>query len=457
MFHVLLSFAPLLFKTNLIGVYWWIEFWHFLLVILATYFLTKKFFQKDSLSFFSAILSGLIFESSVIYSSLFLIPQTLTSLLGVLILINIKESEVHLKGWRILASPFLILSFITLFLMHFILGPIIIGVILFYIIFITKVVSEEKIKYLVWAAFFSLVLSVLSNLTKGVVLTDREEARYLLISLKEKSLLFSDWYSVIFPLVLSLGAFLINKYGSKTQKIFLALGIFLFAISFLPISYFLKFFTFGRYFITIIISVSFYYLLIRIPLIFSLIASFWIVLSFVVVFYLNIFTYKEPLYFQGYHTHISKNEITAANWLIGQPHSEAFIISDPATQYILEGVSGVNSQGGAFMSTQTRQTLINVNELVNSLDNAQSGEIRSRLLSIKDELSKDERKRKKTFYIVGGRYFTWQKLTKEEKLGSYYNIWRPQKIDKLDFPKINYLSQNFKVLFQNDELVVLEI
>lgn len=109
------------------GVYWWIEYWHYLLTILATYFLTQKIFRKKELSLFSAVASGLIYESSIVYSNLFLIPQTLAAVLGILLLgeiINNSDyTEIQIPIIRsIIKSVPVIISLATIFFLHFVIG-----------------------------------------------------------------------------------------------------------------------------------------------------------------------------------------------------------------------------------------------------------------------------------------------------------------------------------------------
>ncbi|MDO8504129.1 MAG: hypothetical protein Q7S60_05625 [bacterium] len=68
LFHTLLSLPELLLKSHLIGLYWWLEYWHYLLSSIVVYVATVNFLGNKKVAFLSALISSLVFESSIVYS-----------------------------------------------------------------------------------------------------------------------------------------------------------------------------------------------------------------------------------------------------------------------------------------------------------------------------------------------------------------------------------------------------
>jgi len=171
-----------------------------------------------------------------------------------------------------------------------------------------------------------------------------------------------------------------------------------------------------------------------------------------ITFYKNQLVYKEPLNFKSYETQISYSEIQVGNWLALQnKDGKAFLISDPATQYILEAVSGVNSQGGDYMNLKTRNTLESINGYYDS------NIIKNKLSGIKDAIA-IKQNTQRTFFVVGGRYFAWQRLPNGQKDSTFYNIWSPKELTEADKTYIDYYKRvGLKVVFSNKEIVIFSL
>ncbi len=449
LFQTLLSLPKILFKTNLVGVYWWIEYWHYLITTLVVYSVTKFFFKDRWIAFISGLISSLIFESSIVYSTLFLIPQTFTAVLAVGAIPSLVKTyeEDRLLVYQIIS--FVIIG-IFLVISHFIIGGAAVLALLAYLILLSKKLSRKASLALFGISILALLGSIGFGFSNDMVLTDREEAAHFTLSLREKLEPFFNWYSFSLPILLPFGAYAIYKENkSKSLNLLPILAILVLAISVAPFSYFLKFYVLGRYFVHILMVAGLAYLLRNTNRIQSTIFGLWFVLAFFAVFYFNQLAYTSYLYYQGRYSHISQTELKTASWLSRKYDKDStLIISDPSTQYILEGLSGVNSQGGAYTTLETRKILADVNNLTNT------EEIRQKLLTIKDNNLPTQ----KRLLILSGRYFSWQAFPEDRKQSFFYNIWTPREVDMSNYSLINSLSSdpNFNIVYQNSELVIFE-
>lgn len=442
-FHTLLSLPRVIFQTDLIGVYWWLEYWYFLFTIIAVFTLTKKLITQTEIALAAAFLSGLVFESRVVYSPFFLLPQTLAALITIFLLANLPKSSFKL----------LLLTIVLTLTMHFIIGALAILLIILIYYLNSPKVTPKLLNRLIFISTFLFIFSLGLNLVGQLTLTSREEAAYFNLSLPTKLNLLADWYSLTLPIFAALTYYFSIKTYFKGPKLTLIIALITTAISLLPVSYFLKFFVLSRYFVIIVITLGIYSVVNNLNFIKRIMALAMTSLVFLLVFYFNQQTYKDPLYFEGRYSHFSLSELKAALWLQDNFDQNTLLISDPSTQYIFEAISGLNTPGGAYMNLTNRQTL---SQIANFSD---INQIKYNLSLIDDRLPQERQGIKRVLLVIGGRYLAWQKLPEEWKASYYYNIWRPHKIEITDLSYLNFLTSdpNFKLLYQNDELAILEI
>lgn len=440
-FSILLSLPKAVFERSLLGIYWWLGYWHYFLTAIASFLIAERVFRNRALSVMAAIFSSLVFESVVAYTSLFLIPQTLVALLSMFVFWEIKEQG----KWMILFSSILII------LMHYVLGPL--ALFCIFTLYLLPKATFLTPKLLNIAIFFStivLLASLGAHFIGNWQTLSVEEASHFNFSIAQKWNLLNDWYGFlgIFGLI---GYFRILKNKDYTSKIILVFALILLAISLAPLSYFLKFYVLAHYFITLVLVSGLSVFILNLPRVLKIVSLSFITFCLLIVFYKNQLGYKYPLHFDNYSTQVSYGEIEAGKW-IGENEKNAMIISDPSLQYILEATSGVNSQGGVYMDTRTRQILSSISY---SMDTSY---VRNKLLNIKDLLP-SEQKNKKTLFVVGGRYFAWQTLPQNEKMSSFYNIWSPQKLTDENETYVDFLSKStqFKVVYRNSEVVIFEV
>ena len=439
-FQILLSIPKIIFQRNLLGVYWWLEYWHYLLTVIASFYLAKKLFKNKLVALLSALISALVFESTVAYSPLFLMPQTLASLLTVFLIGELKSIKLR----------FLVLSVLVIFLMHYIVGFVCIFI-LGCIYLLQKKNVLKRPNLVILASFLISATLIFLNFKVKWDILGIEEAQHFNFPVWQKLGFFADWYGLGLIIGFIIGFVSIVKSKDLDRKLVLILALLIFGFSFAPFSYFLKFYALGGYFVNMVIALGLFILLSGLSRAWKMLGFSWIVIFLVLTFYKNQLIYKTPLNFDNLETQLSFKEIEAGKWLTQNKKTNTFLISDPSTQYILEALSGVNTQGGGYMALQTRQKLTSISNVYDPIF------IKEKLLEIKDMLGTPTNR--ETLFVVGGRYFAWQNLPEKEKESSFYNIWSPRTTTSEDKAFIDFLSKSshFKLIYENDELSVFKI
>ncbi|MBI4097744.1 MAG: hypothetical protein HY426_01785 [Candidatus Levybacteria bacterium] len=440
-FGILLSIPKIIFQKSLIGIYFWLEYWHYLLTILASFLIARKIFQEKWMGLLAAAVSALVFESIMVYSNLFFIPQTLVALLSVFVYLNMEK---HKPIW-------LLIAFTTIFLMHYVIGILSIVVLIFVYLSKRFGLSEKVLNIGILSSTLLLLSSIGISFLGKWHLLPIEEAQHFNFSFMEKLGFFTNWYGLMFFIFSAVGYLVITRSKKTDLKLVLIIALLIMALSLAPFSYFLKFHVLGRYFINLILVVGMGAFLINLPKIIRTAGILFIGLVLLITFYKNQLIYKEPLHFKNYETQISFDEIAAGEWLASYTEGErTFLITDPSLSYILEAISGVNTQGGAYMSLESRKIL---SDLRNTNDSAL---LKIELLRIRDQLDQD---REEVLFVLGGRYFEWQRLSESEKQSSFYNIWSPKLTRDQDKSYIEFIknSPEFEAIYENDQLVIFRL
>ncbi|MBI2049686.1 hypothetical protein HYT32_02160 [Candidatus Roizmanbacteria bacterium] len=444
MFGILLSLPKIIFQKNILGIYWWLEYWYYLLTALASFMIAKRLFNDKWLAVIFTITSSLVFESIVAYTTLFLLPQTLVALLTIFIILHIKEHKIG----------FLALVILVVTLLHYVVGILCLFVLVAFYLILRLGINLSFLNKGVLIATLALLSSIVLNFLGKWQVLEREEAAHFNFTILQKLGFLVDWYGITIFIFAVIGYIKIVKGKSYSEKIILIVALLIFGISFAPFSYFLKFYVLGHYFINLIVVAGIGVLLANLPITLKSIGSSFLVLLLVITFYKNQLAYKEPLRFEAYDTQISVSEIKAGEFLSSfNKDGTAFIISDPSLQYILEAISGINTQGGAYMDLQTRIVLDSINGVYNTEF------IINKLSEIHDLIPDAQKQNRKILFVIGGRYFAWQRLTVEQKEKTFYNVWSPRKLMEDDIVYLDFLisSLNFKIVYRNDEIAILEV
>lgn len=428
-FHLVLAGIQNLFKVqNILGFWWIAEGIFFVLTTLATYAFIYAITKNKLAAIAGGILSAGFFESAVAFSTLFLLPQTVAALLWVIgMTILLKQQTAKRKLIAATLTTFIILPF------HAIVGALG-GLFLFVMaldfnvnILLVLIASYAVPTFL--AAHFGL-----AGLNAG-------EAQYFDQTLPQKLELLKGWYGFLPIPFLLLGMWK----GNRTLNVMLAASIGLLAS---PFPYVLKFVVIIRYIMIAVMAIGIGKFLKPLT---SNIARYFalgvVTVVTIVIFIANTTQWKNPVVFRGIATHVSSDEQDAAKFLkeLYGSNSQAFLISDPATQYILEPLTGIDTQGGAYMNKLSRLHLLSAVQTDNAKDFvanlSQIGKTRILL------------------FALSARTFKWLAAGNGDQMSIAFNIWRPDALSMNDELTIQQWETAFGLheVYRNPSIVVFEI
>jgi len=450
-FHSLIAGSQSLFNLNPLEYWSVISLIHFIIVIFSSFLLAKVVTNSKPVATFAAVTTALIFDSNMSFSTLFLIPQTFTAVVFILLfsqlLTSIKKSSI---------TPFwlVMVGIVFLLLNHFIVGLVAVGIYLFtYLYFrFPKILKDKDKKPYMFGSILALELvAIFASSFISLDSLNKGEAESFNLNLVDKFNTMKQVYGYLLAL-LPLGIYATLKKRDEMQNIFLFIAAGLLIIVLLNLPYVLKFFVIERYFIQIILSIGFFEIFRRItfaPL--RYLGYFATILVFFLIFVINSSIWKGGLLYHNTLSHMSSYEENAGRFLKERYSENTLIISDPATQHALEPISLLNTQGSAYMSEDTRKKLI----AVNNADSTE--EVTEILRTIEDNLAQKPQKR---LFVLSGRYFEWQKSPEKNKLSLAYNIWAPSDLSYENIHRVyDFIGDkdNFKVIFANPSMYIFEV
>lgn len=447
LFHMLLTLPVVMFQASFIGTYYFSEWWFYLFVIALSIFMAYRLFRTETAAFLGGICAIFVFASAVVYIPLFFLPQTLASLLSVAALFSLKMNRM-----RDIAD-FLTVC-VGIFLLHFVIGLAGVGIVcLWYGNFwlarrgVRFFASPKFIYYsfLLSACIFFLLMAL--HLSGGIRLTSREEAAYYQFSLSQLWQFMKQWYGLLGIFLLPVGFYSLLASGRRQQGVFACLSFLVLAVSFAPFSYALKFFALGWFFANLILIAGAEKMLSYLPPVLGRIAIGILGLTLLISFYVSQVQYKQYLYHAGKEAHFSSRELDAAEFLKQQ--GNVFLISDPATQGVLEALGHANSQGGVYMNLKSRQIL-------SRLPTVSPLGVPLYLSRIEDMLPVTQPE--KRMLVLSGRYFKWQQFSQKEKESVYFNVWRPYFLNQDNKNALDiYIKAGQKIVYQNEEMIIFAL
>lgn len=284
---------------------------------------------------------------------------------------------------------------------------------------------------------------------------NKGEAEAYTFTFSKKFEIMRQMYGLFLAFFMPVSVFFILRSKNELHKfvLFLCTGVLIIVIAQLP--YVVKFFVLGRQFIHIVLAIGIFHVVQYMPRFTRQFAYIALCSTIICIYALNATYWKSNLRYHEYYAHISPYELDAATFLKNNySRTSTLLISDPATQHILEPFSQVNTQGGAYMSLATRQLLHDVGVKSEQSD---IPSILVDLQKIKDPLEPSPHKR---LFVVSGRYFLWQYSKLDDKEALSYNIWYP----------VDFTSQNkrflllleryplfFTKVFENQAVAIFEL
>jgi hypothetical protein len=176
------------------------------------------------------------------------------------------------------------------------------------------------------------------------------------------------------------------------------------------------------------------------------------VLWFALILASNSNQWQQHVLLDNTAAHVSTDDIAAAEFLQqNYAPSRTLIISDPSTAYLMEGLSGINSAGGAFAKADTRQIFLN------SGKKAFADGSLSDLKSTFDPVTGTP---DKYVLVLSGRSFRWLIAEEKRQFSFDYNIWRSEPLSSYNRAVIDAVAKQnstAKKVFENHSLVVFEI
>lgn len=453
MFHTVILGAQIFFKNLDVPTFWWFaQLWHFFATIVASYTLGYALTRKKIVGITSAIISTFIFESFIAYTSLFLIPQTLAALNIVLFvageILRYTESKKIIEISTIATVCYLVLN-------HMIIGFAGIFIILLSIIYLRLFKNKDKKTWhriLIGLAILSIPILYLLATHMDLGSINRGEAASFNLTLKDKIYYMKVFYGYFFLVLFPIGLLTIFFKKPKTNEtlgLLIALGVLAFVAA--PLPYVLKFYTIGRYFVHAVMAIGISQIMETNSHAYKTFQLMIISIGLAIVFAINVGTFKQNILYAGRASHISTAEYEAGKYLKMAYKRNDLLISDPTTMHIMEGISGINTPGGAFTDLKTRKL---ISKIFFSRDSLQ---MRTYIRSIQDGI--EENYPDKVLLVISGRFSKWQLSSEVQKEGIVWNIWKPNGLNKEDLEYIDFIDKNlqFKKVYIDPEIVVYEI
>lgn len=451
-FHLLLGVSEPLMEEDPVTtlLYWqYLGYIHLLTVSVTSYYLGLAISRDRKVALLSGILGSTIFESVIAFTSLFILPQTLTatvfaaSYAGLLLTAEKKSGRIPPIMIGILAICFI--------LMHYVVGTLAAVMLIgSYALLYLKPLK----KYGLWiTGAISILTLIFVALSYGLDLSwiNSGEAASYTFSLKEKFDYALSIYGGSLFIFSILGGWGLYKSNVPNKRLLMLIYIGFIGLLLSNLPYVLKFFTIGRYFFHALMAFGITYIL-------RFIKNNWLkniaiaitTIIFLMLFTLNTAQWKQHVSTDTQYTHISADDIATAEFLQEyiKSHPGTLLLSDPTTMYLMEGLSGVNTPGGVFATKETRK------QLYEALSKTSLSEKTAELTPINDALVSDNNR----ILVLSGRTYKWYFASEEYRNGFDFNVWKPVPLSFYDHVELDsVISNTTKTLYSNPSYVVIEI
>lgn len=455
---VLAQGSEQLTSQSIISFWQMTTYFHFVCFLLAGAALAQAFFGRKKITFLVILIGALVFDSAVSFTNLFLLPQTFTAVWLIFLLADIIRRARYQQ-----ALPWWLLPIGVIFAIfnHFVIGTI--AALIFTATFVylkLPIFRRRRVQYIAGAVIILLTIAGMSiaHLVDLSFINRGEAASYIF----DFQTIFGNCYRFygLLGIVGIIGGFLVMIYQYFTQKtkrdylsfLFLSLMTIFVGILFSGFPYAPKFFTIFRPFFDLCLAIFLFFLMEKNR-------QFWwqalIVGGTTIALFVNLIAnfnfWKNDLNYQSMLTHTAnEDEIIADTLWSKYIDQRVLLISDPGTQHILEGLSGIDTAGGAYASTRNRLLIADIYR------SRKIEDFLCELAQVADEIKQPGAKR---LLALSGRSFLWFTSSAENKLLFNYNIWAPHNLTMRDRNFIQSLqkSPRIQTIYQTAYMTILEI
>ncbi len=451
LFHALVGVPQIIFEPDVLGFWWIVEFLHLVTTVSAIYALAYAVTGKPMTAAISALLGAFVFESYIAYASLFLVPQTMTAVFFIFLIAYLFERP---EAVHQLNAVTLVIWTITGLMLHAIVAAAAVCLMAVIYIYHRFQIGKKLFIYaLVWAGLTAGLFVGLNMIGSRLPMTTvnyGEAASYVHTWTQKTEYLrvFSGWLVYI---LLPLGAVLTFAKGTQKERTALLITSLILVVVATQLPYVFKFYVLGRYLVYVMMAivVSWVFTRVTVPVL-RVVLSTTLLATLATLLILNARYWKDFVRYQNQATLVSDFEIEAAKFLKNTySGKDTLIVSDPATAYVLEAVSGINSPGGAYMNQRNR-------ELVNSVLGAENQDsFTANIFAIADTKATPPR----TFILaLSGRTYQWYKNEDANKYNLSFNIFTPRKLPlgALSYAE-NVNQYGGQIVFANREIILFEI
>ena len=455
-FHLLLAASqfPAKLSVDYVVNYWnIIGFYHLVLVGLASYVLGLAISKKKEVGLISLIVGIITFDSITSFTNLFLLPQTLAATTFIFLLSNLIADREEFRKPSFLIN---LAGVLFLVAMHYLVGifaALILAVSYIAIRFENKVKLALKSFPFVYLIPVIVVVGIFLSNILDLSFLNRGEARYYIYDLSAKAEFVQRIYGYALLLFTLPGVFFAISRRRWEYNLTLILLFGFAGILYSNFPYVMKFYVLARFFVHLFVALGIWSILkhIKAPLL-RFTAYLLTVVTFAILLLFNVIFWKNWISYQDQYTHISDYDIEASEFLADRYKNgeEIILISDPATQIIFEGLSGVDSAGGGFMTSENRLLLY---------DGLKAGNVslsKEYFEKINDRILKNPNIK---LIALSGRTFAWSDFSPEDRYRFDSNVWSPKELSYWDVVKLSSFetSNDFSLVYKSPYVWIFEL
>ena len=455
-FHLLLAASqfPAKLSVDYVVNYWnIIGFYHLVLVGLASYVLGLAISKRKEVGLISLIVGIITFDSITSFTNLFLLPQTLAATTFIFLLSNLIADREEYRKPSFLMN---LAGVLFLVAMHYLVGifaALILAVSYIAIRFENKVKLALKSFPFVYLIPVIVVVGIFLSNILDLSFLNRGEARYYIYDLSAKAEFVQRIYGYALLLFTLPGVFFAISRRRWEYNLTLILLFGFAGILYSNFPYVMKFYVLARFFVHLFVALGIWSILkhIKAPLL-RFTAYLLTVVTFAILLLFNVIFWKNWISYQDQYTHISDYDIEASEFLADRYKNgeEIILISDPATQIIFEGLSGVDSAGGGFMTSENRLLLY---------DGLKAGNVslsKEYFEKINDRILKNPNIK---LIALSGRTFAWLDFSPEDRYRFDSNVWSPKELSYWDVVKLSSFetSNDFSLVYKSPYVWIFEL